>query len=36
MNHKVRDVQELYETARTLYENVVMSGEISADLILTK
>lgn len=36
MNHKVRDVQELYETARTLYENVVMSGEISADSILTK
>lgn len=34
MNHKVNNVQNLHETATTLYNNVVVNGENSADSIL--
>lgn len=34
MNHTVNNVQSLYESATTLYTNVVVGGETSADLIL--
>lgn len=34
MNHKVTSVQNLYNSAMTLYNNVVVGGESSADSIL--
>ena len=34
MNHKVKNVQGLYESAMTLYNNVVVGGDSSADTIL--
>lgn len=34
MNHKVLNVQNLHESAMTLYNNVVVGGETSADSIL--
>lgn len=34
MNHSVRNVQELYDTALTLYNDDVVGGEASADSIL--
>lgn len=34
MNHKVKNVQELHDTAVTLYRDVVVGGESSADAIL--
>lgn len=34
MNHKVNNVQNLHETAMTLYNNVVVGGDSSADSIL--
>ena len=34
MNHKVNNVQSLHESAMTLYNNVVVGGDSSADSIL--
>ena len=34
MNHKVNNVQQLYESAMALYNNVVAGGDCSADSIL--
>ena len=34
MNHKVNNVQSLHESAMTLYNNVVVGGDASADAIL--
>lgn len=35
MNHKVNNVQNLHESAVSLYNNVVVNGDASADAILT-
>ena len=34
MNHEVNNVQMLHDSAMTLFNNVVVSGECSADSIL--
>ncbi len=34
MNHKVTNVEELYESSKDLYDNVVVKGDASAETML--